>query len=148
MKVSINDYMNNFDAQKDDSYGFFDWFCKDSSLKKRAESLLVKIKFLVENKIINPDTTYVWLKNNCPSSGTLYDDMRFSLLNDEETYIGGIAPSLGYNNSNKGKCDVWMFNDNGDISTLQFENWVQFKKEVRKDNELRTLLQNNFYRSI
>ena len=54
MKVSINEYMNNFDAQKDDFYGFFDWFCKDSSLKKRAESLLVKIKFLVENKIINP----------------------------------------------------------------------------------------------
>ena len=63
-RISIADLLNNPELYNEENfYGFYDWFCKDSTLKNHFKSLLPKVKFLVQYKLINPETTYVWFKN-------------------------------------------------------------------------------------
>jgi hypothetical protein len=58
-------------------YNFYDWFCKDSSLEKKAIKLFKNIKtFLKHHPEIDIDKHYVFFKNNCPMVGSLYDDFR------------------------------------------------------------------------
>lgn len=55
--------------------GWYDWFCKDSSLANKTIRMGNIIK-----KIINPtilDNMYVFFKNNCPLVGSLYDQFKF-----------------------------------------------------------------------
>jgi hypothetical protein len=77
--------LKNFDEGKYDSRnveiqyeaGWFDWFCKDSSLRNKTYALTAKLKQIVSSPKINPATMYVLFKNNCPCYGKLYDDFRF-----------------------------------------------------------------------
>lgn len=57
--------------------GWYDWFCSDKSLGRRLVAMASKVKIITKSDKINPDTMYVFFKNNCPmwTSGT-YDDFR------------------------------------------------------------------------
>ena len=135
-------------------WSFYDWFCKTSSLEKQALSFIPKLKFLVDMEILDGDNTYVWLKNNCPCCGSLYTDMRFSslLASEDNTYFGGIAPSLGFKNQ-KGQCNIWSCylgldeeDENGnEVNDLLFDSWMDFKKQVKSSPELLEKLR-TFYR--
>jgi hypothetical protein len=60
-------------------FNFYDWFCKESSLQKKADTLFGQLKrFLAANPSIDIDKHYVWFKNNCPVNGPLYDDFRIA----------------------------------------------------------------------
>lgn len=126
--------------EDNDCYHFFDWFCSRSSLRSRFNSAISKIKFLIKHEIINPETTYVFLKNNCPLDGSLYDDIRFSLLEekDGESYIGGFSPKVGYN-SVTNLCHFWLFNHlkDKDVEIIEFEfkDWDEFKNLVKNNPE-------------
>lgn len=132
---SIKDFLENPIINSDSCFNFYDWFCKDSSLEKRMLKLIPTVKFLVKYQIINPDTTYVWFKNNCPVDGQLYDDIRFSTIKDN-AYLGGICPRSGHNAVNK-KTSIWFYNDSK-FTTLEFDNLSEFKKEIKK-GELKEL---------
>jgi hypothetical protein len=117
---------------------FYDWFCKDSSLEKKALSLSKKAKFLVDEGILNPETTYVRFMNNYPCYGSLYDDMGFCTKEESDNdYLGGIAPSLGYTNL-KGKCNVFLASE--DFKDILFDTWPDFKKEVKTNPEFKARL--------
>lgn len=143
-------YQKNFDKLLagefiDRCCNFYDWFCSESSIQNKAISLTKKVKFLVDQKIINPETTYVWFKNNCPCDGKLYDDMRFSTSDNENLYLGGIAPSLGYNTPEyKGKCNVFL-RENG-FDDMLFANWSEFKKQVKTNPEFKSMLTKALWR--
>ena len=36
MRVSLNEFMADFENQRGKHFGFYDWFCKETSLRKRA----------------------------------------------------------------------------------------------------------------
>jgi len=58
-------------------FNFYDWFCKDTSLKRKSDTLFKQVKRFVEaNPNIDQDKHYVFFKNNCPMHGPLYDDFR------------------------------------------------------------------------
>lgn len=77
MKTPITKLLaTNFAAiHEDNCHGFYDWFCKDTSLPNKAKRLCAKLKTIANSKKFNPDETYVFFKNNCLVVG-LYDDFR------------------------------------------------------------------------
>jgi hypothetical protein len=77
-------------------YNFYDWFCKDSSLKNKADRLWKNVqKFIKHNPDINLDTHYVFFKNNCPVNGPLYDDFRICDLK-EGNVIWNVTAKSGH----------------------------------------------------
>lgn len=44
--------------------GWFDWFCKDTSLLNKTKRMGRIIKRIKNEKLLN--SFYVWFKNNCP----------------------------------------------------------------------------------
>ena len=101
-------------------YGFFDWFCKDSSLKNKAKVLFAKLKSVVRSGKFDPTKTYVFFKNNCPGCGKLYDDFRIC---DIETghVLYTVSPSNG-----RGKAEVWGV-DNDFEEPLVCGTWREVK---------------------
>lgn len=58
------------------SAGWFDWFCKTSSLANKTKKMGSYIMKLENGGKVDIDKTYVFFKNNCPLNGPLYDDFR------------------------------------------------------------------------
>jgi len=56
--------------------GWYDWFCKDTSLKGKTYKLGGVVKQIKDGGKVDLDKTYVFFKNNCPLNGPLYDDFR------------------------------------------------------------------------
>jgi len=58
-------------------FGFYDWFCRDYSLRGKAKKLYSVARSIGKvTKRFDIDRTYVFFKNNCPCCGGLYDDLR------------------------------------------------------------------------
>ena len=84
-KISLNEQLYAFkegvildaDGTASECFNFFDWFCKDSSLKNKAKRLFPVVrKFVKLHPEIDTSSVYVVFKNNCPMFGPLYDDFR------------------------------------------------------------------------
>ena len=69
-----NDFKTQVDA------GWYDWFCKTTSLRNKTYKMGRIIKQVKDGGKVDLDNWYVWFKNNCPMNGPLYDDFRFALL--------------------------------------------------------------------
>lgn len=106
---------------KGNCYGFFDWFCKDSSLPNKAKNLFAKLKGLVRSGKFDPTKTYVFFKNNCPCCGSLYDDFRICDLETGDV-LYTVTPKEGY----RGRAEVWGV-DNDFEAPLVSGTW----REVR-----------------
>lgn len=65
--------------------GWYDWFCKDSSLANKTRRMGNIIKQFKDGNMINLDQYYVWFKNNCPLNGKLYDNFRIADVETHET---------------------------------------------------------------
>ena len=121
MKTTLADQLNAFasgqimdsDGTVGNCYNFYDWFCKDSSLKRKATVLFPKVKrFLKEHPEIDILSTYVFFKNNCPGRGPLYDDFR--ICNENEV-IFTVIPKC----SHSGQAEIWGKNDAGQFGCLK-----------------------------
>lgn len=83
------DRFNNGDFDKEDvktqiEAGWYDWFCKDSSLLRKTQRMGKIIAKLNQGGKVDLANCYVWFKNNCPLNGPLYDDFRFADLETGE----------------------------------------------------------------
>ena len=80
----IDEFMEgNFDADDVKTQikaGWYDWFCKDSSLANKTKKMGNIIKQVKRGGKVDVENWYVWFKNNCPLNGPLYDDFRFADL--------------------------------------------------------------------
>ena len=122
-EIAISDLVKmDFDEafNKGNCYGFFDWFCKDSSLKNKAKKLFARLKGIVRSGKFDPAKCYVFFKNNCPCFGKLYDDFRICDLETGDV-LYTVSPS-----NRKGKADVWGV-DNDFEAPLVSGTW----REVR-----------------
>jgi hypothetical protein len=94
------------DSEGEDSwcFNFYDWFCKDTSLERKARSLYAKVKkFLKANPQIDTTKVYVFFKNNCPMVGPLYDDFRICDLENDGNIMFTVVPKCGHS----GKAEIW-----------------------------------------
>lgn len=78
---------------------WYDWFCKSSSLPAKTQKLGVKVCQIANSHLINPRTTYVWFKNNCPMVGSLYDDFRICDRKTGEV-LYTVVPRSGFKKDN------------------------------------------------
>lgn len=83
-------------------YNFYDWFCKDTSLKNKSEKLFKTVKRWVEKRNTDTDKVYVFFKNNCPMNGPLYDDFRICDIETGDV-IYTVIPKSGHS----GLAEVW-----------------------------------------
>ena len=67
--------------------GWYDWFCKDTSLMNKTIKMGNIVKQINVGGKIDLEKTYVWFKNNCPANGPLFDDFRFADLESGDTLI-------------------------------------------------------------
>lgn len=58
--------------------GWYDWFCRDTSLAGKTKRMGGIIKQVKAGGKVDVEGWYVWFKNNCPLNGPLYDDFRFA----------------------------------------------------------------------
>lgn len=71
---------------------FFDWFCRESSLKNKTIFLIKKLISILPSDKIDINKTTILFKNNCPCFYKKFDDIR---ILDIESYkvIYTIIPS-------------------------------------------------------
>ena len=87
-RISLSEWINNFlsgnyesqDVKTQIQAGWYDWFCKDSSLVAKTMKMGHIIMDIKAGGKVNLKDWYVWFKNNCPLNGPLYDDFRFANL--------------------------------------------------------------------
>lgn len=82
--ISIKEWQKAFNSGKYSSYdkstqieaGWYDWFCKESSLRNKTYKMGNIIKDIKDGGKVDLENNYVFFKNNCPFTGPLYDDFR------------------------------------------------------------------------
>ena len=85
-KINLGSWIDAFltgtfdsaDVQTQIKAGWYDWFCKDSSLVNKTKKMGNIIKQVKRGGKVDLENWYVWFKNNCPLNGPLYDDFRFA----------------------------------------------------------------------
>lgn len=130
--ISIRQYIANFDAGMYDAFdsrtqcaaGWYDWFCRDTSLRNKTIKLTKKLKSILKSSKINQDTMYVFFKNNCPFYGSLYDDFRICDIATGDV-IFTIVPACGHDNS-RGKAYVYG-RENDFAAPLAYGTWKDVK---------------------
>lgn len=85
-KFDHPDFLTQCDA------GWYDWFCKDTSLVNKTKRMGSIIKQIKEGGKINLEKTFVWFKNNFPLNGPLYDAF---FIADIETGDGIYTVGIG-----------------------------------------------------
>ena len=95
---------NGFAKYKEDRcHGFWDWFCSDKALAGKSRKLCGNARAITKlTKKFDPKKVYVWFKNNCPCSGSLYDDLRIADLETHDV-LYTIVPHDG----RTGLSEVW-----------------------------------------
>lgn len=124
MKVSewINAFENDEFTEDDFNTqveaGWYDWFCKTTSLRNKTYKMGRIIKQLKTGGKIDFENWYVWFKNNCPMVGPLYDDFRFADIN-----TGDVQFTICIDDKRaKHKYDVWGRKNNFDGPIIGFDN--------------------------
>jgi hypothetical protein len=113
MNITVREFIRNYENGDYNSgdmdtmiaAGWYDWFCRDTSLKGKLDRLFPKVKLIAGSKKIDQDRNYVFFKNNCPGTGSLYDDFRFCDMKTGDV-IYTVIPASGHK-VNKGRAELW-----------------------------------------
>ena len=129
MRITLKQQLDAFkegkiidsDGLESKCFNFYDWFCKDSSLKNKAFQLFPKVKKFIKLKNIDPNTVYVFFKNNCPVYGSTYDDFRICDIKTGDV-VFTVTPSSGFERK-RGQCEVWGKENDFKEPIMTFDKW-------------------------
>jgi len=103
LNAQANGLIIDSHGQNNACYNFYDWFCKDSSLRNKSWKLMKQVKtFLKHNPQIDLLEHYVFFKNNCPMNGPLYDDFRICNI-ETGNVVFTVIPKCGHS----GLAEIW-----------------------------------------
>lgn len=130
-RTSIYEVTTRFNTDAELVDMFYDWFCKDTSLAKKAGRLLAKLRTITPSPRFDSLKHYVFFKNNCPMDGTLYDDFRIcDVISGEVVYC--VVPAEGYRQT-KGQAVVWGQDPvDGEFKELIRGTWRDVKEFFRE----------------
>lgn len=106
---------------------WYDWFCSDKALPGRAAEFVSYIKAL-DGEFTK--THYIWLKNNCPMSGGLYDDIRISPFDDSKDDY-----NIGFSRGNGDTREMQVFDTRG-TQGINYHTVKNNKEAAKLVNEL------------
>jgi hypothetical protein len=112
------------DGEESWCFNFYDWFCKDKSLKNKATRLFMLVKRWVKNRNTDTDKVYVFFKNNCPMNGPLYDDFRICDIETGDV-VWTVIPKCGHS----GLAEVWGKQNDFKGAIATGENMTQIYKQ-------------------
>lgn len=133
-RISIKEWIDKYLSGEFDSQdvrvqiqaGWYDWFCKDSSLANKTKKMGNIVRQIKSGGKVNLENWYVWFKNNCPLNGPLYDDFRFAKLD-----TGDVQMTIQINCCwNKHRYSVW--GRRGEDKEFEHENPL-FETDSLKD---------------
>ncbi len=78
--------------------GWYDWFCRDTSLRNKTIKLGNIIKRIKSGGKADLEKNYVFFKNNCPCYGGLYDDFRICDIETRDVQLT-ISVNCSYENA-------------------------------------------------
>lgn len=110
---------------------FWDWFCSDSSLERRAMALLKKVEYILKICEIPEDKIRISFKNCCPVEGELYDIFYITSMESSNNRVI-IVPRYGFYNKELNKKAEITFDDL--YKEFKFDSWRELKKRL-KDKE-------------
>jgi len=110
MKATLKDQLLAFregkhldsDGKESLCHNFYDWFCKTTSLKAKADRLFRLTEKAARALNVDQEKHYVVFKNNCPMGGPLYDDLRICNIETGDV-IWNLTPKSGHS----GKAELW-----------------------------------------
>ena len=129
IEIPIRQWMVNFesgmynapDLKTQCAAGWYDWFCRDTSLANKTKSLGKKVMKIAKSSKVDIDKQYVFFKNNCPVPGPLYDDFRICDLKSGDV-IYTVIPLSGHS----GKAEVHG-KENNFKEPLAMGSWKDIK---------------------
>lgn len=104
---------------------WYDWFCKDSALKRKGQNLLSKVRAIANSNKFDNDKCYVFFVNCCPVCGTLYDRFKICDIETGEVLFC-VTPKSGHY-ADEGLGDVYG-KENDFREPLCRGNWRAIKK--------------------
>ena len=127
--ISITEWIKKFDNGEFDepdietqiNAGWYDWFCDEDELYEKTQDLGEKLKSLLPTKLFDPNTMYVFFKNNCPLEGDLYDSFSICEL-DGGGVVFWITPKTGHIHGFYHKPIVVNVKDSNDTEYV-FNSW-------------------------
>jgi hypothetical protein len=131
--ISVREFLKNLEAgaYNDESTsvqcdaGWYDWFCRATSLRGKTRVLGRKVAKLAQFDKFDLDTTYVFFKNNCPVYGNLYDSFSICDLKTDNVMFW-FCPSNGHDGPDKGKSEYTDFTRGG--AEFKFDSWGDLVK--------------------
>ena len=135
-KVNLAEQLNAFasgriidsEGSENDCFNFYDWFCKDASLERKANALFPKVKKFIESVRVDILDTYVFFKNNCPMNGPLYDDFRICDIKSQDV-VWTVTPKVGYDSMNS-EAEVWGSENDFKGAILSKPNWKSLMEAI------------------
>ena len=120
-----------------DNYFFYDWFCSEKALKIKSKLLMTKAAKVIDKLGLDPETHYVFLKNNCPGQGKLYDSFSICTYDEKGDVVIWCAPSLGYKRD-EGKAQLvdMRLRKEGEEGTITAWSWKELTHKLTTDPDL------------
>ena len=119
-RANTEEYIDN------GNYFFYDWFCSEKALKIKSKLLMTKAEKVMSKLGLDPETHYVFLKNNCPGQGKLYDS--FSICTYDEN----------------GEVVIWCTPASGHARDYGQAQLVDFREKAENEMEAKTIKANSW----
>jgi hypothetical protein len=118
-KLSIRQQLENYDQGKYNgkdihtqiAAGWFDWFCKDTALAAKTPRFYNLLKKISSSPKIDVDKMTMFMRNQCPLSGTRYDSMSICDMQTGDVLFW-MTPALGYKGADNGKAQLTVIKGN------------------------------------
>lgn len=145
MKTSINALINDT-TLANEMFEFTDVHAARSSLNRRMDMQIPKIRFLVKENLIDGDKCYLTFTNIAPETGGTYDDTVIHTLPTR----GNPSKQLGrwsfqtWGHVVGGTSYFITVNEDGTETKHDYQDWKALKNELKTNEELRALVRATF----
>ena len=124
-RANTEEYIDN------GSYFFYDWFCSEKALKIKSKLLMTKAEKVMSKLGLDPETHYVFLKNNCPMNGKLYDSFSICKYDENGDVVIWCAPSNGHTSA-YGRAELTDFRTGEGLVTTA-NSWKELTHKLTDD---------------